>query len=862
MSIEVKKGRDYDPGLPKHSVYDHNPKVEICCHCQTKKRPATFAGATDGSVFSWAQKNEFQTIIYSEIMKEHKGPVFCLLPLENYGRTGMLATGSADCTIKIWTPWDVAHATTSVHTYKHHGGSVLSLAYFEGYIYSSSSDNTVLIYKVQEINRGLGLKLTVVLTLEVKAWIKSLHFGLVDGPRGSLLDSKGYVHWYNPKIDTFGRWIFPFVNKKKLHDKAITHGLIVERESYLLTVSFDNRFKGVELRNGSEFMTRANPNKAKYTGLGWNGLHKEIILVDCLGFLQIWKMLAKEPLLNAKISSKPITGIIYDHNTDRLVYSVKDSTVLHSLSLTRPCEKKQLIGHTGAVLDITCLGDERDEDAASSYAAAAAAASGGGSISSSRAPSRHNSSNNKKNNNNMKNMNTSSSSSVIGVGSSRSLAVSPGSSARSSRPVSRRSRPSSRGRCGRDDDNERNTERASSSSSSSSSSSLRGIFISPYKIFTTSSDNTIRCWDPYDNSQISKLTENKSEITSVIPILGTNQPLFATGHDNGSLRIWNLNSNSCVSCRRHTNAITALTIIKQPTHATGKQQQKVELATCSYDSHLGLWDCSPKRSGMTPVTTSFSRVSDEELLCVAHCQPIHAVITAGTSRDVIVWNTQKRGVVGRLQGHKGTVTCLEVDENIIFSASTDLTIRIWDSKSLLCLNELTIESSRNDQVSVLRMLTPLGCLVSGTTNGKLMLWNYMEGTVKRKWSLPRGVTSVTVNTFGKVLLVGLETGEIYTFKAPRRVDVRKPDRKAHGGVERMLEKAQSIVHASDRKECSRSPGCDASSAESMGVFLRDLGDLLVLKGKQDGERAARRAWGDARLGRLAALEPDEVLLCM
>lgn len=51
-------------------------------------------------------------------LNEHRGPVYCLLPLEDIGRDGMLASGSADSSIKIWQPWSVGYNRKSVATVK------------------------------------------------------------------------------------------------------------------------------------------------------------------------------------------------------------------------------------------------------------------------------------------------------------------------------------------------------------------------------------------------------------------------------------------------------------------------------------------------------------------------------------------------------------------------------------------------------------------------------------------------------------------------------------------------------------------------------------------------------------------------
>ena len=49
----------------------------------------------------------------------------------------------------------------------------------------------------------------------------------------------------------------------------------------------------------------------------------------------------------------------------------------------------------------------------------------------------------------------------------------------------------------------------------------------------------------------------------------------------------------------------------------------------------------------------------------------------------------------RMTGHQSEITCLEmsIDSSVIFSASTDKTVRVWLVKNLQCMRTLTFESS-------------------------------------------------------------------------------------------------------------------------------------------------------------------------
>ena len=86
------------------------------------------------------------------------------------------------------------------------------------------------------------------------------------------------------------------------------------------------------------------------------------------------------------------------------------------------------------------------------------------------------------------------------------------------------------------------------------------------KIITASSDNSLLLWDYEKMSVVSKVKSAKtSEITCATFLFKCN--LVGTGHEDGQIRLWNLEISSSIqlnsgdSQKRHLNTISCITSI-------------------------------------------------------------------------------------------------------------------------------------------------------------------------------------------------------------------------------------------------------------------------------------------------------------
>jgi len=105
------------------------------------------------------------------------------------------------------------------------------------------------------------------------------------------------------------------------------------------------------------------------------------------------------------------------------------------------------------------------------------------------------------------------------------------------------------------------------------------------KLITCSVDNTIKLWDSKDMEVVTTLELDKSELSCMCFL--SNCCLVATGQEDGSIRLWNLEINSSVVLKsqkgfKHTNSISC--IISE----TSKDQEL--LIAGSYDGWISIWE--------------------------------------------------------------------------------------------------------------------------------------------------------------------------------------------------------------------------------------------------------------------------------
>ena len=120
------------------------------------------------------------------------------------------------------------------------------------------------------------------------------------------------------------------------------------------------------------------------------------------------------------------------------------------------------------------------------------------------------------------------------------------------------------------------------------------------KILSCSLDNTIRFWDAKDMSTIITMeSPEESELSCMTYLM--NCGLVATGHEDGEIRVWNLEINSFVTLKcseknKHKNTISCI---------QGIIFKEAEFLLCgSFDGNVSVWEISKKSTNQSSMLNS------------------------------------------------------------------------------------------------------------------------------------------------------------------------------------------------------------------------------------------------------------------
>ena len=157
-------------------------------------------------------------------------------------------------------------------------------------------------------------------------------------------------------------------------------------------------------------------------------------------------------------------------------------------------------------------------------------------------------------------------------------------------------------------------------------------------------------------------SENKSSVSCLQPS-PIDSNILAVGHEDGSVRLWNLEQNeSTVVLRGHKTAVTALCF-----DSTGSR-----LASGARDTDIVLWDLSSE-SGLYRL-----RGHNDAVTCISFLTNDHIV---SSSKDSLVklWDLQAQHCVETIVAHRAEVSSFffTVDRSLMLTVGADQFIRLF-----------------------------------------------------------------------------------------------------------------------------------------------------------------------------------------
>lgn len=174
--------------------------------------------------------------------------------------------------------------------------------------------------------------------------------------------------------------------------------------------------------------------------------------------------------------------------------------------------------------------------------------------------------------------------------------------------------------------------------------------------------------------------------------------LVATGHEDASIRLWNLEINQSIILKsqheklKHTDCISCI---------KGIMWKKAEyLIAGSYDGKVSIWEISEQRtpsqnsktlSSIFPQLKSFidntkaqpqsqfMRGQEEEvILTIMFDEARESILIGGNDKRVNVWSIRTQEHLGSYVGHTDSVTCMTLEQNLLFTGGDDAMIYFWN----------------------------------------------------------------------------------------------------------------------------------------------------------------------------------------
>jgi len=202
----------------------------------------------------------------------------------------------------------------------------------------------------------------------------------------------------------------------------------------------------------------------------------------------------------------------------------------------------------------------------------------------------------------------------------------------------------------------------------------------------------------------------------LIKMLTCRRNKIITGSRDKTVRIWDIETLSCTLVIGPPNVVSDPSIMKDndnlPVHYSAKQA-----GNSQDDSDL------VRESESMPETTSFSMHHEQSILCLQYDEEI--LVTGSSDSTCIVYDV-KNGYtpIQRLHRHTAAVLDLAFDKKYIVTCSKDISICVWDRQTGEFLKQLRGHSGPVNAVQ-LRGNTIVSC--SGDFTVKL--WNIETGNV-------------------------------------------------------------------------------------------------------------------------------------
>ena len=214
---------------------------------------------------------------------------------------------------------------------------------------------------------------------------------------------------------------------------------------------------------------------------------------------------------------------------------------------------------------------------------------------------------------------------------------------------------------------------------------------------------------------------------------------------------WNESSRNCLSVLEdHTGSVTCL--------AAHPREQK--FVSGGDDCTLRIWHT---RSPAWKINWSCIRYFAGEQLPVrcSAWSPDGTQLAAGYDDKLIrIWDVTQERCCKILHGHENRIKCLawSKDGTVLASGSNDKTVCLWDVAAGVCIDTMKWHSG-----AVNCVLWKDECLISGSDDGRILLWNPKLQSIREIGRHDDSVYCIALSTDGEKLVSGSDDRRLKTW---------------------------------------------------------------------------------------------------
>lgn len=236
-----------------------------------------------------------------------------------------------------------------------------------------------------------------------------------------------------------------------------------------------------------------------------------------------------------------------------------------------------------------------------------------------------------------------------------------------------------------------------------------------------------------------------------------------TGSRDRTIRVWDMATYECIK------------VIGGPTSKpTAQGQQILDVAPTTYRNYPSV-NGTPKGDAIFHIPADYHSAS---ILCLQYDDEI--MVTGSSDNSCIIWDINTFEPIKRLRKHTAGVLDVCIDNTYIISCSKDATICVWDRKTLTLIKQL---EGHKGPVNAVQLRGNL--LVSASGDGKSKLWDMETLSHVRDYeSRDRGLAAVEFSDDARYVLAGGNDQVIYKYDA-QSADLLHT-MKGHGGLVRSL----------------------------------------------------------------------------